>query len=1100
MPSDFNPQTGTQDTFYDPQPGDSPAGIHGHAAEDTAENDAISAMQPAIIANYQNIVAIQATQVSQAAAILALTNDFNAISATSPPSSITAPTITGQPIQTVVLTGSVGSWTGVGNTYAWKFFRDGSAISGALGTGTVGTYTLVSGDVGHAITFGVTATNTFGTSTQALSGGTAFVTASSAATYTASTPPTTATVGSNYNYQLAATGSPAPTWAITAGTLPVGLNLNASTGLLSGIPTTTGSSTFSFQAQSSGGNASAVPVTIVVSGALVLPAFTVDSPPAAVIGTAYGPGGAGYQFTATGVPTPTTYTVSSGSLPPGLNLSSGGLLTGTPTTTGTYNFVASTTTTAGIGFTPTLTINVTSTVLNVPVNTVVPYLSGVLQVGMPLQFYPGNWTNPVSGTPTYQFQVVRGSTTIVQAFSSTSTYTPVTADVGNTLTVYCEATNTVGTSAPVAAAITPAIAAAGSGGGSNLITNAAISNTTTAADFVPHQFTATLSIDTSRTWTTDALLATFTDSLSGWITPSTFNTAPVTAGSTYTCSMQAQIGSGNTGLTSGNCTIDWFQSDGTTFISNTAGTNSPLNSTAQTTLTVTAIAPAGAAFGVPQFNSNGAVASGDTLFLGNISLATSGTTNLPQFLNETPPTSLAGGTSLTYAYVATGTGTVSYIKGSGIFPAGLSLSSTGVLSGAPSSAGTYTWTVMATDPSGSSLSTPTTMIVSAPPTGAPVFANQSAPGGSAGAAYSYQYTFSNGALPITTTVGSGSLPTGLSLSTDGLLSGNPTAGSYTYQVKATNSASTGGVLSATQNVTISTVTTNIPAAPNGPTPPGAGYRRIFADDFNGSALSNFWALNEFGNSISTPNNKYELANYDPANISVGSSHLVLSSAVHTTTLGDGVTRLYTGAACSTGAAASPFLVSPSHAGTLYFEAKVKNPGGATGSDGGVFPAFWITTFRHFGDSSNNNVWTREMDFFEFGLSPGPGSKFQMDAGQQAPNAYGSGSPSDNNPHSSVAISAFDPSAAFHVYTAQVNSDGSFSVWVDGTHYWDFGAYTAIDWMGIVFDYSLVPGGSGPFPTGFTGDQMVIEYCVAWQDAGVTAGSGIIGGGTAPGTV
>lgn len=1100
MPSDFNQQTGTQDSLHDPLPSDSPAGVHGHAAEDTAQNDAIEAIEPALVADYAAIVAMQATQAAQAASITALTNDFNAIASTQPPSNITPPTITGLAIKTVVLTGSVGAWTGVSDTFAWVWTRDGTNISGATGTGISGTYALATADVGHVVAFKVTATNSFGSSAALASTATATVATSAAATYTASTPPTTAVVGTAYGpYTLAATAAPPATWAITAGTLPAGLILNSTTGVLSGTPTTPGSVTFSFQAQSSGGNASAVPVTVVVSGAPVPPSFTVDTPPAAVVGTAYGSGGTGYQFTATGLPTPTTYTVSTGSVPTGLSLSSGGLLSGTPTTPGSYSFVIETVTTSGPGFTPTLTINVTSSVTNVPVNNVSPYISGVLQVGMPLQFYPGAWTNPVSGTLTYQFQVVRGASTIVQALSSTTTYTPVTGDVGNTLTVYCVATNTVGASAPSPSAATPAIAAAGSGGGSNLISNAAISNTTTAADFAAHQFAATLSIDTGRSWTTDALLATFTNALSGWITPTTFNTAPVAPGSTYTCSMQAQIGSGNTGLTSGNATIDWFQSDGTTFISNSAGTNAPLNSTAPTALTVTAIAPAGAAFGVPQFNSNGAVGVGDTLFLGNISIATSGATNLPQFLNETPPTSLASGTSLTYAYVASGTGTITYTKGSGTFPPGLSLSSTGVFSGAPSSAGTYTWTVMATDPSGSTITVPTTMAVSAPPTGAPVFANQSAPGGAAGGAYSYQYTFSNGSLPIATTVGTGTLPTGLTLSTGGLLSGNPTAGSYTFTVKATNSISPTGVLSTSQAVTISTVTTNIPAAPNGPTPPGAGYRRIFADDFNGSSLSNFWALNEFGNSISTPNNSYELVNYDPANISVGSSHLVLSTAVHTTTLGDGITRSYTGAACSTGAAASPFLVSPFHAGTTYYEAKVKNPGAATGSDGGVFPAFWITTFRHFGDSSNNDVWTREMDFFEFGLSPAPGDRHRMDAGQQAPNAYGSGSPNDNNPHSNVSTT-FDPSAAFHVYTAQVNSDGSFSVWVDGTHYWDFGAYTAIDWMGIVFDYSLVPGGSGPFPTGFTGDQMQIEYCVAWQDAGVTAGSGIIGGGTAPGTV
>src|ERR1700690_2589974 len=43
---------------------------------------------------------------------------------------------------------------------------------------------------------------------------------------------------------VAAAGSPPYTWSISAGSLPVGLSLNGSTGVISGTPTGTGTSNF----------------------------------------------------------------------------------------------------------------------------------------------------------------------------------------------------------------------------------------------------------------------------------------------------------------------------------------------------------------------------------------------------------------------------------------------------------------------------------------------------------------------------------------------------------------------------------------------------------------------------------------------------------------------------------------------------------------------------------------------------------------------------------------------------------------------------------------------------------------------------------------
>ncbi|MFJ3489704.1 ice-binding family protein [Leifsonia aquatica] len=68
-------------------------------------------------------------------------------------------------------------------------------------------------------------------------------TVSTSPTITSGTP-TAATAGTPYSYPVTATGSPAPTYTVTSGSLPAGLTLNGTTGVISGTPTTPGSSTF----------------------------------------------------------------------------------------------------------------------------------------------------------------------------------------------------------------------------------------------------------------------------------------------------------------------------------------------------------------------------------------------------------------------------------------------------------------------------------------------------------------------------------------------------------------------------------------------------------------------------------------------------------------------------------------------------------------------------------------------------------------------------------------------------------------------------------------------------------------------------------------
>lgn len=198
--------------------------------------------------------------------------------------------------------------------------------------------------------------------------------------------------GKPYSHQLGGrSGCPPYTYTVTSGSLPAGLQLNTSSGAVTGTPTQPGVSTFWIELADTGcplfpTSRAQRDFTVTITAKLTVKN---DSPmfPAAV--------NAPYtaQMVADGGGTQ-VWSLSAGALPPGMTLTPTGLLSGTPTTPGAYEFqvlVAD----AKRSDTKTLQLDVlTPLVIG---ETVVP----PAEVGVPLTFK----LNATGGKPPYAYTV-----------------------------------------------------------------------------------------------------------------------------------------------------------------------------------------------------------------------------------------------------------------------------------------------------------------------------------------------------------------------------------------------------------------------------------------------------------------------------------------------------------------------------------------------------------------------------------------------------------------------------------------------------------------------------------------------------------------------
>ena len=173
----------------------------------------------------------------------------------------------------------------------------------------------------------------------------------------------------------------------------------------------------------------------------------------------------------------------------------------------------------------------------------------------------------------------------------------------------------------------------------------------------------------------------------------------------------------------------------------------------------------------------------------------------PKTPNNPVPVQFSGATlpsaSVGTAYSATlkasgGTAPYSFTAAAGALPSGLSLlSTTGVISGTPTASGHFSFMVQVADASTPPETAQASFSISITAPGPPLkISSTSLPNGVVGAAYSSTLSLSGGTAPYSWTVVSGTLPAGLSLSTNGAISGTPAGtGVANFTVQVTDSSS-----------------------------------------------------------------------------------------------------------------------------------------------------------------------------------------------------------------------------------------------------------------------------------------------------------------------